>query len=166
MGDRAGVGVLLVIRNLSSACVVLALSAACAALAGPEPGSAPKGPDIRLNCTAGAKATFGVVGLDPAVLADLARAKLDSGQWADLFAVYVDDGGAKGKDQPPVLGSYRVEDGVLRFKPRFPPAAGLRYRAVFDPARLPKPANPMAEKVVAEFTIPKPAAAPTVVEDL
>jgi hypothetical protein len=141
------------------------LGAACAALAAPEQGSAPRGPTIRLDHQAGAKATFDVADLGARVLADLAKANREPGQWTDLFAVYVDNGQAERKDQPPVLGSYRVEDGVLRFEPRFPPAPGLRYRAVFNPAQLPKPANPKAEPVVAEFTIPKPAAAaPTVVE--
>jgi hypothetical protein len=156
-----------VIRNHRyRAGVVLVVCAACAALAAPEQGSTPKGPAIRLNHAAGAKATFDVVGLDAGVLADLAKAKLGPGQWTDLFAVYVDTGRAEVKDQPPLLGSYRVEDGVLRFEPRFPPAAGVRYRAVFDPAQLPKPANSKAEKVVSEISIPKPAAAPTGVEQV
>ena len=37
---------------------------------------------------------------------------------------------------PAILGSYRVERDVLRFQPRFPLEPGLRYRAVFDPAKL------------------------------
>jgi hypothetical protein len=45
---------------------------------------------------------------------------------SSLFAVYT--GGA---DVPPVLGSYSVEGDSLIFRPRFPLAAGVRYRAVF-----------------------------------
>jgi hypothetical protein len=152
--------------------VGVALCAAWAAAVAPTraaKGDAAKGPVIRLThkAEAGARATFDVVGLDAASLAELAEAKPEPGQWAALFAVYVDsEPRAERADQPPVLGSYRVEDGVLRFEPRFPPAAGLRYRAVFNPARLPKAANPKAEPVVATFTIPKPAAPPTVVEHI
>ena len=33
-----------------------------------------------------------------------------------------------------MLGTYAVENGTLVFRPRFPLAAGIRYRAVFQPA--------------------------------
>jgi hypothetical protein len=46
--------------------------------------------------------------------------------WASIFAVYAGDG-----DVPPMLGSYEVSNHILIFHPRFPPAAGVRYRAVF-----------------------------------
>jgi hypothetical protein len=46
--------------------------------------------------------------------------------WAEVFAVYAGSGNV-----PPMVGSYAVEDGALVFRPAFPPAAGVRYRAVF-----------------------------------
>src|SRR5262249_11153664 len=54
-----------------------------------------------------------------------------------------------------MLGTYRVADGVLRFEPRFPVTRGVRYRAVFDPNKLPNQAVKHA-RVTAEFTVPKP----------
>src|SRR3990172_1992569 len=47
---------------------------------------------------------------------------------SSIFAVYT--GGA---DAPPVMGAYTVEGGSLVFRPRFPLAPGVRYRAVFHP---------------------------------
>src|SRR5262249_10534199 len=60
-----------------------------------------------------------------------------------------------------VLGSYRVEEGVLHFEPRFPLGEGLRFRAVFDPTKLPGRNGGKQDPVVAEFAIPKPPASAT-----
>jgi hypothetical protein len=67
-----------------------------------------------------ADGTFRVAGWKPGNVApeDLAA----------VFSVY-----AGGADAPPMLGTYSVEGGSLIFRPRFPLAAGLRYRAVFRP---------------------------------
>jgi len=46
--------------------------------------------------------------------------------WNSLFSVY-----AGAADLPPMLGTYRVEQGTLTFHPSFPIAPGVRYRAVF-----------------------------------
>jgi hypothetical protein len=115
-------------------------------------------PAIRLNRKAdGGRTTFDVTGLDAADLARLAKTKLEPEQWTALFGVYVDNGNpAERAGQPAVLGAYRVEDGVLRFEPRFPPGEGLRFRAVFDPSKLPGKGGGKQEPVVAEFAIPKP----------
>ena len=68
----------------------------------------------------------------------------------EIFAVYVADR----SDAPPLLGSYRIEDGALIFEPRFPLEPGLRYRAVFKPT-----------STVANFELPNPEVVPsTVVE--
>lgn len=48
------------------------------------------------------------------------------GGWASLFSVYAGTATA-----PAMLGSYAVESGGLVFRPRYPLAAGVRYRAVF-----------------------------------
>ena len=48
--------------------------------------------------------------------------------WASVFAVYAGAG-----DLPPMLGSYSVQGGSLIFRPSFPLAAGVHYRAVFRP---------------------------------
>jgi hypothetical protein len=46
--------------------------------------------------------------------------------WQPIFSVYVGTG-----DVPALTGSYTVESGTLVFRPRFPLAPGVRYRAVF-----------------------------------
>jgi hypothetical protein len=50
-------------------------------------------------------------------------------RWAELFTVSVDI-----PDVPPLLGSRRLEGGVLVFVPQFPLQAGVRYKVV---ARIP-----------------------------
>ena len=47
------------------------------------------------------------------------------GGWSSIFAVYAGSG-----DIPALLGTYRVEHGSLVFRPRFPFAPGMTYRAV------------------------------------
>jgi hypothetical protein len=56
------------------------------------------------------------------------RAEGEGKDWSAIFSVYAAAGDA------PMLGAYSVEGGVLQFRPRFPLAAGVRYRAVFRPA--------------------------------
>jgi hypothetical protein len=48
--------------------------------------------------------------------------------WQSVFAVYAGPGGV-----PPMLGSHAVQAGRLVFRPAFPLAPGVRYRAVFRP---------------------------------
>ena len=68
--------------------------------------------------------------------------------FSSIFAVYT--GGA---DAPPVLGTYSVDNDSLFFRPRFPLAAGVRYRAVFHPAG--------AAPIEAVFDGPKKEQTPT-----
>jgi hypothetical protein len=58
--------------------------------------------------------------------------KLDASipdDFSTSFAVYSGD-----SDAPPLLGTYSIENGSIVFRPRFPLAAGVRYRAVFHAA--------------------------------
>jgi hypothetical protein len=119
---------------------------------------------IRLGQTAdGKKATFDVSGLSPTALAGLADGKLSRTEWAALFGVYVATEGAAKTDNPPILGSYRVEEKVLRFEPEFPVVPGVRYRAVFDPMKLPGQRAAKRQVVIEEFAIPRPVSQPTTV---
>ena len=61
---------------------------------------------------------------------------------------------------PPVAGSYRLEAGALVFEPRYPPAAGVSYRAVFEPAAL----GLSGEGSSLRFDVPRPRTPPTFVE--
>lgn len=47
--------------------------------------------------------------------------------WASIFVVYAGTG-----DVPPLSGSYIVEGGSLVFRPTYPIAPGVHYRAVFQ----------------------------------
>ncbi len=49
-----------------------------------------------------------------------------AGGWTSVFVVFAGEG-----DVPPLAGSYDVENGTLVFRPKYPLAAGPRYRAVF-----------------------------------
>ncbi|MEE8257232.1 MAG: hypothetical protein V3R60_05015, partial [Acidobacteriota bacterium] len=91
-------------------------------------------------------------------------------QGREIFAVYVESDSLVSAEEanigrvPPVAGSYRWEDGVLRFQPRYPLQPGLRYRAVFTPPPSTSTSEAEAAKpVTAVFEIPKPETIPTTV---
>jgi hypothetical protein len=65
-------------------------------------------------------------------------ASAPGGGWASIFRVYAGAG-----DVPPLIGTYAIEQGLLVFRPRYPVAPGVRYRAVFDGPG----ARPPVEKV-------------------
>jgi hypothetical protein len=61
-------------------------------------------------------------------------------QWAAAFRVTVESADAAaraGAPLPPVIGSYTVQRDTVIFKPQFGFDPGRRYRAMFEPARLP-----------------------------
>jgi hypothetical protein len=55
-----------------------------------------------------------------------APAKPPAKGWSSVFLVHAGRG-----DVPPLLGSYSVENGALVFRPQYPIAPGVQYRAVF-----------------------------------
>jgi hypothetical protein len=119
-----------------------------------------EGPGIRVNADTGA--AVDVVGLTAADLAALGKLKAE--EWAAVFAVYVVKADGKGRDgQPAVLGSYRVEDGVARFEPRFPLVRGVRYVAVFEPAKVSTRTAAKEKALEKEILLPKAKTEPTVV---
>src|SRR5262245_1795579 len=90
-------------------------------------------------------ATFEVRGIPEAELSGLPR----------IFQVFVGhvDGGEPG-DRRAMLGSYRLEQGALRFLPRYPLMRGQRYSAVLDP-------GDGGGRIVAYFDVPRALAPPT-----
>src|SRR5216683_5409243 len=98
------------------------------------------------------KSAFVVTGLSEEDLQELARSQWKQEQWTALFFVCVDHTSSK-EQSPPVIGSYRIESNSLIFEPRFPLSAGIRFRAVFDPARLPRSNQSHTKAVAAHFTI-------------
>lgn len=123
-----------------------------------------KAAEIRLNQQT---LTFEILNLKRADLDKLAKASLSQEQWQSLFSVYVNsESQVPPGDRPAVLGSYQVDSKALRFVPKYPLTAGLSYRAVFNPARLPDHAA--SEKaIVSSLALPKAApAADTVVQQV
>jgi hypothetical protein len=98
-------------------------------------GSESSAPVIRLR--GDSSPTVDVAGLRPGQLKLLGGLRQSAEQWQSLFAVYVAKAHEDIAGRPAMLGSYRVEEGVLRFEPRFPLMPGVSYRAVLHVDRLP-----------------------------
>jgi hypothetical protein len=115
---------------------------------------------IRVNGEA-AK-SIDVTGLSAEDLRALVKLKWKDEEWRALLAVYVapEEGKERG---PALLGSYRVEEAMVRFDPRFPLVRGVRYQAVFEPARLPTRAARKEKAIQKEILLTKPKTEPTVV---
>lgn len=81
------------------------------------------------------QAAVEVSGLAPELAAELARGERTPAQWHAVLTVFAEPAEAKaGAALPPMLGTYSVKDGVLRFEPQFPLSTGVNYRADFHPA--------------------------------
>ncbi len=74
-------------------------------------------------------------------------------RWAQRFPVR-----AGGMEAPAMLGKWRLEGTTLRFTPRFPFSPGLKYTAVWKPAK--------GAEHRSEHLIPKPAAPGTTVQHI
>lgn len=72
-----------------------------------------------------------LLGLPPAALDALEARNRTIEDWAATLAVEVDFEGSRPANRPAMLGTYRVEGGVLRFRPRFPLDLGRTYRATY-----------------------------------
>ena len=97
-----------------------------------------------------------VTGVDAVVLAKLKAADLAPAEWARLLRVVVAEGNeAEIAARPAVAGTYAVADGAIRFEPQFKLAAGVKYRATFDPAKLPG-GDAKALPITIDLMIPKP----------
>jgi hypothetical protein len=113
-----------------------------------------------------AKRAIDVIGLAPTDLANLARVPLDASQWAEVFAVYVQQRKGESTNATAVLGSYRLERDVVRFEPRFPLVPGVRYRAVLDRGKVPGHRGTKEERIVTDILLPRPATEPAVVQQI
>src|SRR5216683_4415642 len=121
------------------------------------------GPTIRLN--GDPTKTVDVVGLTAKDLDAIGKLGLKDDEWRALFAVYVVP--VSGKERgPALLGAYRVEDGLVRFEPRFPLVPGVRYQVVFESVRVPTRAALKEKTVEKELLLAKPKTEPTVVTQI
>jgi hypothetical protein len=94
-------------------------------------------PRIELNPGRSGAATLDVVGLPADALSQLTRSNLTSEDWTALLRVVVAGGSDAAPGRPAVLGTYAIDNGILRFTPRFPFDPGQRYDVRLDVARLP-----------------------------
>jgi hypothetical protein len=104
------------------------------------------------------KETFEVTGLSAERLRELTGRIVDKNK-SPVLAVFVDRG-EQTSPATPMAGTTTVENGVLRFRPRYPLVAGLKYRVVFDPDG--KPATQVAQLVSLPNKSGKPTAIVTV----
>lgn len=96
---------------------------------------------------------FEVVGLPQSVLQRLAKLEPTDPEFSKLFSIAV-AGDRADPSIPPVGGQYRVDRARLVFVPRFPPQAGLTYRALLHWGD----DDDKASKIERDVTIPKPEA--------
>ncbi len=115
----------------------LALAPACSQTSGQVPGPVDGEPRIRLGAAPSGQRTVDVKGLPAEDLAHLEQTPPARDGWQALLRVHVARTAPTSTDLPPVLGTYGVRDGALRFTPRFPFDPGQRYEVVFDPSSLP-----------------------------
>jgi hypothetical protein len=140
-------------RCLFALSLALPLSPALAGAADPPA-------EIRLARPKPDAAVVEVAGVNRDALARLKGANLVPAEWAMILKLVVADGTPEEvAARPPVAGDYSVAGEVIRFEPQFPLVPGVRYRATFDPARLPG-GDPKAAAVTADLSIPKPPPGP------
>ncbi len=164
-------------------CGALAAFAACA----PTPPAAPS-PPAAAPASAAAEGTFqfapkliwnsrssdlsrtvvDVILANPDDVRALTQPEMTQDRWRSFLTVRVVRKDSPGPGElPPLLGTYRVADGMLRFEPRFPLEPGLPYRAEFDPVRLHEvarslspgqgkegPSAPAAARLTTDFMTP------------
>lgn len=102
-------------------------------------------------------------GLAAKALDELSRPDTKPARWQQALAVHARQGGLVDVGMPPMLGEYRVEGGVVRFRPRFPLEPGVEYRAVFRPGQLPGGLKGDRSSIVADFRLPARRAEPSTV---
>lgn len=107
--------------------------------------------------------TVEVTGLGEATLARLRETPPTTEGWRRIFPLHVGETGpartAPRGDRPPVLGTWSIEEGAVRFTPRFPLVPGQPYRArwAFPPE------DPETEAAWATLALPAREVTPTTV---
>jgi len=117
-------------------------------------------PAPRIQVSANATKTIDVAGLSAEDITALTKLGLKGEQWHELFAVYVVP--SQGKERgPALLGSYRIEDSLVRFEPRFPLVPGVRYQVILELARIPTRAALKEKPLENEILLAKEKKPPT-----
>lgn len=101
---------------------------------------------------------------------DLLNSEKDTSKlenWTRLFAVYANKEKLEAvKDQPPIVGRYRLRGSTLRFEPTYPLTPGVPYLAVLNLAAVTHGSSEPKEDqfITAVFAAPKPQTLPTIVD--
>ena len=83
-----------------------------------------------------------------------AAARLTPAAWPEVFRIGVTP------DAPPMLGTYSIDKGTVRFTPAFPFDPGRQYTTIFTPSALGGAGTGLAPLTLTVFD-PAPAATPT-----
>jgi hypothetical protein len=129
---------------------VIAVTAACGR-------SAPSSPAIRLSVPDSGPAFVEVVGLSSDVLDTLEDAGYTNEQWTAVLRVSV------APDAPPMLGTYDVNAGAVRFRPAFPLDPGRQYQVRLDLSGVEAGGSPAVRTLDAAVGLPAPARSPSTV---
>ena len=95
-----------------------------------------------------------VVGLGEQALRPLRATDWQAEDWQKVLSVYAGQGDLiADMNVPAMLGSYGIENSLIRFRPKFPLERGVTYRAVFRPSKLPggADADNRAADIIATF---------------
>jgi hypothetical protein len=132
---------------------VLACAAACS-----QPATiTAAAPAIHLRTPPAGQSFVEVTGVPADTLDALKRAALSPARWSAVFRVAIDT------QSPPVLGTYAIADGTIRFTPLFPFDPGRQYEVRFDPSTAVGDEGSAIEPLVATVGLPKRDSSPSTV---
>ncbi len=109
-----------------------------------------------------------VTGLTSKVLSRIRASGLSAAGWPKVLSVFVEQRDPMDElGIPPMVGTYRVERGVILFKPTYPLQPGVSYRAEFRTETLPFAAGAQGLTISSSFKVPLvQSAASTVVREV
>ena len=84
---------------------------------------------LETDATSGNVNAVRLIGVQARVLASLVQANAPTDDWQTKFAVYTGETVPTDEATPAVIGRYSVDEGGVRFVPRFPLDAGMTYSA-------------------------------------
>lgn len=119
-----------------------------------SPQFTPNALTVRLDLEDGG--SFALLGLDPNIAAQLAKASIPTAAWNAFFSVTAN------QSSEPMLGTYSIESGVLRFRPRWPLLPDVKYVARLNPLSQPI-VRSLASPSTTTFSIPKQTSPPPAV---
>ena len=109
-----------------------------------------------------------VSGLSLGALKALQNPRWSLAAWKRVLAIHAEQGNSgDASNLPPMLGTYRVQSGLVSFEPQFPLDPGVAYRAEFHPDQLPGSQSTKDAPLVAVFKLPaKPQGPRTMVQQV